>query len=310
MKQAIMRFIVGIILTVFIILPMTGGVSHLVDKSNINTIISEEIDNFSEIYTEEETTTNKIKMITTFEDKLLMVQTKSDKKPSSEKEITEIQVIEEVTTKPQRTTKQTSLVTETTTKKSPAPTTAAPVEDEEADIDVVEEDLSDEEETEAAVEETEEVEEPATEASYYVYSERYPNAAIIWNYLRDLGYNKAVCAGILGNIMAEVGGQTLSIDPYLYDNGYYGICQWSTYYYPQASGMGLYDQLGLLARTIRSEMNNFGYKYYSGFGYSSFLNLTDPSAAAKAFAMCYERCASWSYSVRVNNAYKAYDYFA
>ena len=31
--------------------------------------------------------------------------------------------------------------------------------------------------------------------------------------------------------------------------------------------------------------------------------------AAKAFAKCYERCGSSTYTIRMNNAEKAYNYF-
>ena len=42
---------------------------------------------------------------------------------------------------------------------------------------------------------------------------QYPVAAYIWKYLSEyMGYNDYVCAGILGNIMTEVGGQTLNIN--------------------------------------------------------------------------------------------------
>lgn len=40
----------------------------------------------------------------------------------------------------------------------------------------------------------------------------YPEATEVWIYLRyGLGYNEYVCAGILGNMMAEVGGGTLDL---------------------------------------------------------------------------------------------------
>ena len=38
--------------------------------------------------------------------------------------------------------------------------------------------------------------------------EKYPTASSIWLYLSDQGYSDEICAGILGNIMAEVGGHT------------------------------------------------------------------------------------------------------
>lgn len=41
---------------------------------------------------------------------------------------------------------------------------------------------------------------------------KYPEATEVWIYLRhSLGYNEYVCAGILGNMMAEVGGGTLNL---------------------------------------------------------------------------------------------------
>lgn len=60
--------------------------------------------------------------------------------------------------------------------------------------------------------------------------EEYPVATTIWIYLTEtLGYNDYVAAGVVGNMMTEVGGQTLNIQPGLYghgtNKGYYGICQ-------------------------------------------------------------------------------------
>ena len=42
---------------------------------------------------------------------------------------------------------------------------------------------------------------------------------------------------------------------------------------------------------------------------NDFLNMTSITDAALAFAKCYERCASGSYTVRQNNAITAYNYF-
>lgn len=140
---------------------------------------------------------------------------------------------------------------------------------------------------------------------------KYQTATTIWNYLKSLGYNNYVCAGILGNIMAEVGGHTLDIDPYLYDSSgsYYGICQWSSEYFPEVIDTGLTTQLKFLAKTIKSEINNYGYLYEDDFEYDDFLKLTDAEEAALAFAQSYERCWSGSYTSRQNNAIIAYDYF-
>ena len=143
---------------------------------------------------------------------------------------------------------------------------------------------------------------------------QYPVATQIWLYMKDLGWSDAVCAGIMGNIMAEVGGQTLNIRPYLYghesNRTYYGICQW---YLPNASsklkGASLEYQCNYLKNTIKKEFNVFGYKYSSSMNYENFLALNDPAKAALAFAKCYERCASFSYNIRQKNAQKAYNYF-
>ena len=131
----------------------------------------------------------------------------------------------------------------------------------------------------------------------------YPVATTIWNYLKDLGYNDYVAAGIIGNIMAEVGGQTLNIQPTLSNGTYYGMCQWKLCYYPSAEGLGLEGQLDLLASTIEQEFNEFG--HVSGYSYEEFLNIQDEQAAALAFAKTYERCGSGSHSVRQKNATKA-----
>ena len=137
----------------------------------------------------------------------------------------------------------------------------------------------------------------------------YPAATTIWRYLKDLGYNDYVCAGIMGNIMAEVGGQTLDIQWWLKGNGYYGMCQWNQGYKSQVWGADLQGQLDFLRDTIKYELDTFGFAYSKGFNYDQFLALTDTSSTAKAFAKCYERGGSGSYSIRQKNATIAYNYF-
>ena len=140
---------------------------------------------------------------------------------------------------------------------------------------------------------------------------KYPIAIEIWNYLKDLGYNDYVCAGILGNIMAEVGGNTLYIQYWLYDSSYthYGMCQWNVNYYNEVKGTDLYSQLDFLMKTIKYEIDTFGFKYQKGFKYEDFINLTNYEEAALVFAKSYERCAAKHYRVRQTNAKVAYEYF-
>lgn len=143
--------------------------------------------------------------------------------------------------------------------------------------------------------------------------EEYPYATYVWLYLVDtLHYNNYVAAGILGNIMAEVGGGTLHIQYWLYsyDGGYYyGICQWNKKDYPDVRGYDLIQQCEYLANTIETEVNMFGYAYAKGYDYSKFLDSSSTDFAALAFAMCYERCAASTYSIRQANARIAYNYF-
>lgn len=97
---------------------------------------------------------------------------------------------------------------------------------------------------------------------------QYPSATYVWLYLKDLGYNDYVCAGIMGNIMAETGGNTLDINPGLYSKSgnYYGICQWSISY-KEVWNCDLETQCDFLKNTIQYEFDTFGYKYKTDFNY-------------------------------------------
>lgn len=140
------------------------------------------------------------------------------------------------------------------------------------------------------------------------HMEKYPHAAYIWNFLKSKGYNDYVAAGILGNMMVEVGGGTLKLQPDAYGKGYYGICQWSKGY-KEVWGKPLEYQCNFLEDTIRYELNTFGKAYQQGFNYDKFVQLQDERAAALAFAKCYERCSAKGYAKRQNCAEIAYDYF-
>ena len=141
--------------------------------------------------------------------------------------------------------------------------------------------------------------------------EIYPIATEIWLYLRGLGYNCYVSAGIIGNMMAECGGQTLNLQPEVYSPGgsFYGICQWSNIYYPEIHGKNLAAQLDFLKSNIEREFDTFGLIYQNDFGYDEFLQIQNTEDAALAFAKVYERCGSSTYSIRQKNARAAYDYF-
>ena len=142
--------------------------------------------------------------------------------------------------------------------------------------------------------------------------EEYPIATKVWEFLGAYGYNDWVKAGILGNMMAECGGQTLNLQVDAYneaDKGYYGLCQWSLKYTPQLNKTDLITQLQYLVSSMKQEFNNYGKNYAYDFNYNSFINLNNEKEAALAFAKCYERCSSGSYITRQCNAEFAYNYY-
>lgn len=145
-------------------------------------------------------------------------------------------------------------------------------------------------------------------AKWEIKKAEYPAATQVWLFMKDLGWNDYVCAGIMGNLMAEVGGQTLNLQYTLCGKNYYGMCQWSRGY-SEIWGAGLTEQCNFLRDTIQYEIDTFGKLYAKGFNFNSFLNMSDEKEAALAFAKTYERCNSKYYAIRQKNATKAYNYF-
>jgi uncharacterized protein YoxC len=132
----------------------------------------------------------------------------------------------------------------------------------------------------------------------------YKQSTAVWNYLKGLGLNDYVCAGIMGNIMAEVGGHTLDISRYsCVDTGtYYGICQW---------GWGRKDRLlSEYGTSLDAQLKFLGVELFEVIpADSSFYSMQDEQEAALYFAQYFERCSSSSYEVRQSNASVALDYF-
>lgn len=53
-------------------------------------------------------------------------------------------------------------------------------------------------------------------------------AGQVWDAMKAKGWSDNLCAGIMGNMMAECGGNTLNLNPYIVgDSGTsFGLCQW------------------------------------------------------------------------------------
>lgn len=146
---------------------------------------------------------------------------------------------------------------------------------------------------------------------YKTWESEYYYAAKTWEYFKQRGFNDAVVSGIIGNMMVETSGGSMSLKPTIYNKTrkYYGLCQWSVKYHSKVTGASFEKQLDYLYSSMKTEFNTFGKYYYKGFTYSNFLKMTDPAQAALAFAKVYERCGSGSYNLRKQAAVKVYNYF-
>ena len=120
-------------------------------------------------------------------------------------------------------------------------------------------------------------------------------ATHIWSIMQDYGWDQVISAGILGNMMAEVGGHTFDLVWDADTGGYYGLCMWAKKYFPNIVGLDVDQQLEFL----RNDLDM-----------SIFKSCKTPEEAALAFAKQYERCSSRSYRKRQQNARIAYNTFA
>ena len=133
----------------------------------------------------------------------------------------------------------------------------------------------------------------------------YSQSTYIWNQLKSRGFNDYICAGIIGNIMAEVGGQTLDISrwsTYAGNSNYYGICQWS--------GSRKSRLLNNFGTSLEAQVEFLCVELFEIIPHNnSFYNMQNEKEAALYFAKYYERCSSKHYSSRQTNATKALNYF-
>ena len=139
--------------------------------------------------------------------------------------------------------------------------------------------------------------------------DEYPEATQVWFFFRSHGFSEEITAAIIGNMMIETSGGTLSLKPTIYGPGHYGLCQWSLYYKPFMADKTIEEQLEYLLSDMEYEFDTFGFCYQRGFKYTDFLNMTDYREAAIAFAKAYERPGPGTYNMRADCAEIAYSYF-
>ena len=122
----------------------------------------------------------------------------------------------------------------------------------------------------------------------------YAVAEQVWNIMKSYGWSDEICAGIMGNMMRECGGDTLQLNPYA-QNSHYGLCQWSRTYHYGAWGKDVAGQLEYLKGSLNIAI---------------FDGCTTPEEIAGVFCDKYERPGSRDPRYkRLANARAAYEYF-
>lgn len=153
----------------------------------------------------------------------------------------------------------------------------------------------------------------AEEAKWAERARQYPVATRIWRYMKDnFGWSDAVCAGIIGNILAEAGGgYTMQIPTKIATSGPYGLCQWlggrknylvKKYGYHATVEQQLefmYDEL-YGTDGVRKQVSNSKRE--------QILNAETPEDAAMKFCRWFERPGGKGL-IRKSYARKVYNYF-
>lgn len=189
-----------------------------------------------------------------------------------------------------------TIITETVVAEDPDPVVALATEEE------IEEPVVEEQATPPVQEEIK-VEEPAAADPVVetppvieepIPQDMYPVAEEVWCIMKSYGWSNEICAGIMGNMMRECGGDTLQLNPYA-QNSHYGLCQWSRRYHSGAWNKDIAGQLEYLKSTLNI---------------SIFDGCTTPEEVAGVFCDKYERPGSRDPRYkRLNNARQAYEYF-
>lgn len=156
------------------------------------------------------------------------------------------------------------------------------------------------------------LEELIEEAQWAEKMAEYPVATTVWLYMREhFGWSEVVCAGVMGNIMAEIAGGTLNFDDWDC-NVPYGMFQWTKG--RRASIKKIYGS----KPTVEEQLEFMFDELYGTDGVSQqisnkdrekFLNSSTPEEAAMIFCREFERPRGKGIS-RKKYARKAYEYFA
>lgn len=147
-----------------------------------------------------------------------------------------------------------------------------------------------------------------------VRASEYPVATQVWLYMKEeFGWNDIVCAGIMGNMMAECGGcWTSDLDLDVSSSSGYGMIQWlggrkQQLFNIYGSSPSIEDQLNFMKDELFG--TNGVTKQVTDSQLDKIINADNPEDCAYAFACYYERCGEDHRWVRRDYARRAYEYF-
>lgn len=149
---------------------------------------------------------------------------------------------------------------------------------------------------------------------YATQKAEYPVATQVWIYMQEeFGWNDIVCAGIIGNMMAECGG-CWSSDLNWSVNGSsgYGMIQWigarkNALFTTYGSQPSVEDQLNFMRDELYG--TNGVTRQVNDAQFNKIMNATTPEDCAYAFASYFERCGEKHRAPRRGYARRAYNYF-
>lgn len=146
--------------------------------------------------------------------------------------------------------------------------------------------------------------------------EKYPEAKLIWDTMRSWGWSPETCAGIIGNMMAEVGGKTLDLSDWNSNGGCgYGLIQWTDGRRAAIKNRyGAYPTIEEQLLFMKDELlgTNGTTRQVDQKTLDIILNKDGsqtPESVAYAFACHYERCHQNYRWMRRDLAKTAYNYF-
>ena len=152
------------------------------------------------------------------------------------------------------------------------------------------------------------------EENWRIRAKEYPVATQVWLYMKqELGFSDTVCAGIMGNMMAECGGcWTSDLHWNIGSSSGYGMIQWLG---------GRRNQLFSIYGNAPSVENQLDFMFDELYGtdgvtkqvtdsqLDKIINAESPEDCAYAFACYFERCGEGHRSIRRDYARRAYEYF-